>query len=94
MLPVFGVLGGATALAGLFAFVDLRTGRFGSTVIQIHRDDEFATIQWTPFYHVAYWIPGDVRTMVYQRSWKPIVFEYTDEYLGFHPEIDQPGNKS
>jgi len=60
-------------------YLGTRCGLFGSTVIDIYADDEFDTISYGSLYNTAYWIPADLRTMVYESSMRPIKFNYMDE---------------
>lgn len=62
-----------------FTYFFARFGGFGCHVIDIYADDEFDTVSYGILYNTAYWIPADLRTMIYESSVKPIRFNYLDE---------------
>lgn len=75
--------GGLCGIVGSVA-TGLRLGCFGETVIQINKDDEYESVSNFGLWSTARWYPGDVHTFVYHNSWKPIRFEYTQEYSGYN----------
>jgi hypothetical protein len=85
---------GGSVLCGLFCAK--RLGLFGKTITKINKDDEYETVVRGIFYDTAYWNPGDCYLTVFKNSFRPIEFEYTEEYSGWGAtrNIDQNGNKN
>jgi hypothetical protein len=82
MSTILRFLGG-TAL-GLY--LGTRMGVFGKCIVKINQDDEYATITHWPFWNTAYWNPAGANVRYYQPSLRPIVFERTQEYSGWHED--------
>lgn len=88
----FIVVGAVTAAFWIAA----RTGRLGECVIKINKDDEDESVSRGLFWETAYWKDADCYIPLYRKSFRPIRFEYTNEYGGIYyfPPADSAGNKN